>query len=505
VVIDEFVYDPATNKGNIAATLTQGSFRYIGGKLSKQGNATLKTPVATLGIRGSDVTVGYNSSTTQMNVVTTHGNATLQTGNDVLNLRGGFGTTVSGGQAATPTALSAQQIAAANSQFEGQPGKSAGAGKPPSDGDVAKSGLGSSVEAKGVAATAPDAGPAPAQAALLQVPFTPSNNDTPPVVPKKDEKKAEQSNIPPPPPPPPPSSQPETRVDSRMSGYLAGAGLSTGEGGGSYLVTSGGPNDLQVQTFPSSQGTGAVFAKLTYRPVESGPIESAQVQIGDPSGTAAPGAQSFFLVASTFSATQTSSSGTGLAKVDGANAAASVVLASLPNTKPVGDLTGEPGVGPACTCSYVTWGTWSATLQTSPTVIHSVSRGFWVAGVLPSVSDPSPTGVAMFSGTAIGAVEGQQNPVSGAFTNRYDFSQRTGRVDITNFAGKSFGGPVSAGTDWRNYGGALSGANVTGTLNGSFYGNRDGNGQLQVPKETAGNFNVQGSGFKASGVFLGNR
>src|SRR4051812_10980957 len=30
VVIDEFVYDPATNKGNIAATLTQGSFRYIG-------------------------------------------------------------------------------------------------------------------------------------------------------------------------------------------------------------------------------------------------------------------------------------------------------------------------------------------------------------------------------------------------------------------------------------------------------------------------------------------
>jgi hypothetical protein len=60
VVIDEFVYDPATNKGNIAATLTQGSFRYIGGKLSKQGNATLKTPVATLGIRGSDITVDYD-------------------------------------------------------------------------------------------------------------------------------------------------------------------------------------------------------------------------------------------------------------------------------------------------------------------------------------------------------------------------------------------------------------------------------------------------------------
>ena len=43
VVIDEFVYDPNTSSGAFAATLTQGSFRYIGGKLSKQGNATLKT------------------------------------------------------------------------------------------------------------------------------------------------------------------------------------------------------------------------------------------------------------------------------------------------------------------------------------------------------------------------------------------------------------------------------------------------------------------------------
>ena len=61
VVIDEFVYDPNTSKGNVAATLTQGSFRYIGGKLSKQGNATLKTPIATIGIRGSDVTVTFDS------------------------------------------------------------------------------------------------------------------------------------------------------------------------------------------------------------------------------------------------------------------------------------------------------------------------------------------------------------------------------------------------------------------------------------------------------------
>ena len=75
VVIDEFVYDPNTSKGNIVATLTQGSFRYIGGKLSKQGNATLKTPVATIGIRGTDVTVTYEAPKTEMKVITTNGTA----------------------------------------------------------------------------------------------------------------------------------------------------------------------------------------------------------------------------------------------------------------------------------------------------------------------------------------------------------------------------------------------------------------------------------------------
>ena len=133
VVIDEFVYDPATNKGNIAATLTQGSFRYIGGKLSKQGAATLKTPVATLGIRGSDITVDYDAGSRAMNVMTTHGLVNLRTASDSVNLRGGFGVTVSGGdtRVSVPAALTAARIAAANRRFEGLSGRSAGAGSFP--------------------------------------------------------------------------------------------------------------------------------------------------------------------------------------------------------------------------------------------------------------------------------------------------------------------------------------------------------------------------------------
>jgi hypothetical protein len=130
-----------------------------------------------------------------------------------------------------------------------------------------------------------------------------------------------------------------------------------------------------------------------------------------------------------------------------------------------------------------------------------------VAGVLPNVTDPTPQGSASFSGTAIGVAESRdaQRLASGAFTNVYNFTQRNGVVSISNFDGRSFGGPVSAGSDWRSYSGALSGSRLTGTLNGSFYGNRAADGQLQVPKETAGNFNVHGWGYKASGVFLGAR
>ena len=53
MVIDQFVYDPNTGAGKFAASLTRGVFRFVGGKLSKQDNAvTMRTPTATIGIRG---------------------------------------------------------------------------------------------------------------------------------------------------------------------------------------------------------------------------------------------------------------------------------------------------------------------------------------------------------------------------------------------------------------------------------------------------------------------
>lgn len=56
LVIDEYVYDPNSGSGHLLATLSKGALRYVGGKLSHQGEATIATPVATIGIRGAIAT-----------------------------------------------------------------------------------------------------------------------------------------------------------------------------------------------------------------------------------------------------------------------------------------------------------------------------------------------------------------------------------------------------------------------------------------------------------------
>ncbi len=52
VKVDRFVYDPATRTGEIGITATSGVFRLVGGKISKATPIQVRTPSATIGIRG---------------------------------------------------------------------------------------------------------------------------------------------------------------------------------------------------------------------------------------------------------------------------------------------------------------------------------------------------------------------------------------------------------------------------------------------------------------------
>ena len=55
LVIDQFVYDPETSVGKISAKVAKGAFRFMSGRIGKNKptNASVSTPAATIGIRGT--------------------------------------------------------------------------------------------------------------------------------------------------------------------------------------------------------------------------------------------------------------------------------------------------------------------------------------------------------------------------------------------------------------------------------------------------------------------
>ncbi len=59
MVLDEFIFDPATHEGKSAFTVVQGVFSFVSGEIAKTGPDALivNTPVATIGIRSTEVAV----------------------------------------------------------------------------------------------------------------------------------------------------------------------------------------------------------------------------------------------------------------------------------------------------------------------------------------------------------------------------------------------------------------------------------------------------------------
>jgi len=72
VVVDDFVFDPSKAEGNNAVVkITLGTLRYVTGAMPK-GGTVIQTPVATLTLRGTDVTVHVHPNG-QTDVLVTEG------------------------------------------------------------------------------------------------------------------------------------------------------------------------------------------------------------------------------------------------------------------------------------------------------------------------------------------------------------------------------------------------------------------------------------------------
>jgi hypothetical protein len=114
LVIDQFVYDPQSKSGTMVATVTRGAMRYIGGQISHNSGATIRTPSATLGIRGGLVTVvvqipasiagllppGLQGGTL---VFANFGQIALSNNAGTVNLKPGFATVIGGPNDPIPT------------------------------------------------------------------------------------------------------------------------------------------------------------------------------------------------------------------------------------------------------------------------------------------------------------------------------------------------------------------------------------------------------------------
>ena len=59
MVLDELVYDPGTKTGTSAFSVVQGVFSFVSGQIAKTGSDSMqvRTPVATIGIRGTEVAI----------------------------------------------------------------------------------------------------------------------------------------------------------------------------------------------------------------------------------------------------------------------------------------------------------------------------------------------------------------------------------------------------------------------------------------------------------------
>jgi hypothetical protein len=105
IVLDEFVYDPDPSNSSFAITVVLGAFRFTSGILPSEAYK-IKTPVATIGIRGTEIKIAVErTNNTEGEVITTvnltviEGEAYLAkcTGENIL-VRSGESRTIQGRQ-----------------------------------------------------------------------------------------------------------------------------------------------------------------------------------------------------------------------------------------------------------------------------------------------------------------------------------------------------------------------------------------------------------------------
>ena len=152
LVIDRFVFNPATAQGEMALSLTKGALRLVGGQATHTGGATVTTPAASIGIRGGIAQIshcppgtGERCGPQGTQATNVFGRMTIASGGGTeLITRPGFTSNIASAGAAPspPVRASAAIIALGIAGTTSQGGQRGGARTPPSERTAQAGGLG---------------------------------------------------------------------------------------------------------------------------------------------------------------------------------------------------------------------------------------------------------------------------------------------------------------------------------------------------------------------------
>ena len=484
LTIDKFVYDPNSQKGELAVNASKGVFRLVGGKISKSNPITITTPSATIGIRGGITIVTATEQQTIADFIFGTKMTVFAAGvTEVLTRAGSQSTINRGAPPGPPTLLKPGSLNAALNQLEGgksnnnknpdQTAQSSGfskgnSGQPPNVPNVNQN-LPPNTNNNILTTAISDSGPANNPAA--------KGNTTPVATPST-----------PPPPPPPPQSQ-------TFTGFASGLVVKTHNNSVQVSPLAGG--EVSVTTDPAnSQVKGTIVVPLNTS-------TTAVLELGGVNGKGASNStfinnQTYAMVTQTNDPSRPSTfhQGEAIYPLPNATALATNSVASALNIPFHGQLG-------ACTCEYLTWGWWATAFSDPQPDVHKAYAviGNFVGGT-PTTSVQLPqTGSATYKGFMAGTVQNGNNVygAGGSYQADWSFAQRRGSFN-GSFDGRGYSGSIAASSSGASFSGNFSGGDRSGNLNGAFFSS-----PTDAAKYQAGTFSIGGSSYNASGVFAGQR
>ena len=165
LVIDRFVFDPASKTGDLAINASKGVLRLVGGKISKSNSIVITTPSNTIGIRGGIALITVEPDATTANYI--FGTKMEVSANGVtrtITRPGSRVTTALGTVPSLPQLLPPGSLTGALDQLEGTAQTSGPSASRNADGAAVSSGFSANNSSRPLALVAPDrfgSGPGP--------------------------------------------------------------------------------------------------------------------------------------------------------------------------------------------------------------------------------------------------------------------------------------------------------------------------------------------------------